>query len=108
MQCRRLQFNSRIREIPWRRDRLPTTVCLGFPGGSDGKESTFSARLGFDPWVGKIPWRREWLPTPVFWPRKFYGQRSLAGYTWGHKESDTIEQLALSFRIMEFHSPKLL
>ena len=24
----------------WRRDMLPTTVFLGFPGGSDGKEST--------------------------------------------------------------------
>ena len=35
----------------------------------------------FDPWVGKIPWRREWLPTPVFLPREFHGQRSLAGYS---------------------------
>ena len=26
-------------EIPWRRDRLPTPVFLGFPGGSDSKES---------------------------------------------------------------------
>ena len=108
MQCRRPWFNSLIREILWRRDRLPTTVFLGFPGSSDGEESTFSARLGFNPWVGKIPWRRERLPTPVFWPGKFHGQRSLAGYTGGHKKSDTIEQLALSFRIMEFHSPKLL
>ena len=24
------------REDPWRRDRLPTPVFLGFPGGSDG------------------------------------------------------------------------
>ena len=31
----------------------------------------------------------EWLPTPVFLPREFPGQRSLAGYSpWGHKESD--------------------
>ena len=45
---------------------------------------------GFDPWVQKILWRREWLPTPVFLPREFNGQRSLAGYTpWGHKELDT-------------------
>ena len=36
-------------------------------------------RPGFHPWVGKIPWRRERLPTPVFLPREFYGQRSLAG-----------------------------
>ena len=28
----------------------------------------------------------------VFLPEKFYGQRSLAGYSpWGHKESDTTE-----------------
>ena len=30
-------------EIPWRRDNLPTPVLLGFPGGSDGKESAFNA-----------------------------------------------------------------
>ena len=40
-------------------------------------------RLGFNPWVGKISWRREWLPTPVFFPREFRGQRSLAGYSSG-------------------------
>ena len=27
-------------KICWRRDRLPTPVFLGFPGGSEGKEST--------------------------------------------------------------------
>ena len=46
-------------------------------------------RPGFDPWVGKIPWRRERLPTPAFRPREFYGLYS----PWGHKESDTTEQL---------------
>ena len=44
-----------------------------------------------------IPWKKEWLPTPIFWPREFYGQRSLVGYSqWGHKESDTTEQFSLS------------
>ena len=39
-----------------------------------------------DPWVRKIPWRRERQPTPVFLPRKFQGQRSLACYSpWGHR-----------------------
>ena len=48
-------------------------------------------------WVGKIPWRREWLPTPVFLPAEFHGQRSLVGYSpWGHRESDTTEQLTLT------------
>ena len=32
-------FNCWVRKIPWRKDRLPTPVFLGFPGGSEGKES---------------------------------------------------------------------
>ena len=48
----------------------------GFPGGSDGKESTCNA----EDQVGKVPWKREWQPTPVFLPGEFHGQRSLAGY----------------------------
>ena len=32
--------DSWIRTFPWRRDRLPTPVFLGFPGGLDSKEST--------------------------------------------------------------------
>ena len=61
---------------------------VGFPGGSDGKESCLQCRRpGFDPWVGKIPWRREWQPTPVFLPEESHGQRSLAGYSpWDHKQ----------------------
>ena len=54
--------------------------------------------IGFKSWIGKIPWRKEWLPTPVFLPGEFHGQRSLAGYSpWGCKQSDTTEQLSLSF-----------
>ena len=53
------------------------------------------SRLGFDPGAGKTPWGRKWQPTLVFLPRKFHRQRSLAGYSpWGHKESDTTEQLS--------------
>ena len=37
--CKRPQFNSWVRKIPWRRNRLPTPVFLGCPGGSAGKES---------------------------------------------------------------------
>ena len=61
-----------LRKIPWRRDRLPTPVFLGFPCGSAGKESSCNAGdLGLIP--GKIPRRRERLPTPVFWPAEFHG-----------------------------------
>ena len=43
-------------EDPWRRDRLPTPVFLGFPGSSDGKESAFIARaLGSLPGLGRSP-----------------------------------------------------
>ena len=67
---------------------------LGFPGGSDGKESVCSAGN-----LGSIPWRREWLHPPVSLPGEFYGQRSLVGYSpWSCKESgtDTTEPLTLS------------
>ena len=43
----------------------------------------------------KVPRRRECLPTPVFLPGEFHGQRSLVGYIWGCKESETTEQLTL-------------
>ena len=38
------------------------------------------------------PRRREWLPAPEFWPGEFHGLYS----PWGHKGSDTTEQLSLS------------
>ena len=68
LQCRRAHLGSWVGKIPWRRDRLPTPVFLGFLGGPDNKESTCN---GLDPWVGKIPWRRAWQLTPVFLPGEF-------------------------------------
>ena len=69
---------------------------LGFPGGSDSKESACNAG-DQGRWVGKMPQRREWQPTPVFLPEEFHGQRSLVKYSpWGCKELDTTEQLTLS------------
>ena len=32
-----------VGKTPWRRNRLPTPVFLGFSGGSDGKESAYNA-----------------------------------------------------------------
>ena len=55
---------------------------MGFPVGSDGKESACNAG---DP--GSIPELERSLgegngqPTPAFLPGESYGQRSLAGYT---------------------------
>ena len=39
MQCRKPGFDSWVGKTHWRRDRLPTPVFLGFPGGSAGKDS---------------------------------------------------------------------
>ena len=56
LQCRRPQFDSWIRIIPWRRDRLPTPVFLGFPGGSAGKKSACNVGdLGSIPELGRSP-----------------------------------------------------
>ena len=76
--------------------RGPCVSSLGFPGGSDRKESTCNARAAGDvgsiPGWGKIPWRMERLPTPVFLPGEFHGWKSLAGYcSEDHRESDITE-----------------
>ena len=43
-------------EDPLEKDRLPTPVVLGFPGGSAGKEPTYSAGgLGSTPGLGRSP-----------------------------------------------------
>ena len=56
LQCRRPQFNSWVGKIPWRRDRLPTPVYLGFPGGSDGEETACPVGdLGSIPQLGRSP-----------------------------------------------------
>ena len=36
-------IDSWVRKSPWRRDKLPTPVFMGFRGGSDSKESVCSA-----------------------------------------------------------------
>ena len=51
MQETPVQFLGRI---PWRRDRLPTVIFLGFPSGSHGKESACNAGdLGSIPRLGR-------------------------------------------------------
>ena len=55
-QCRRPWFNSWVRKISWKKDRLPAPVFMGFPDGSDGKESTCNmGDLGSIPGLGRSP-----------------------------------------------------
>ena len=56
-------FDSWVRKIPCRRDRLPTPVFLGFPCGSAGKESTCNAGdLGSISGLGRCPEEEKGYP----------------------------------------------
>ena len=85
-----------VRKICWRRDRLPTTVFLGFPGGSVGKESAYNVGdLGLIPGLGRSPGGGYENPFQYSWLENPHGQRSLVGFTpWRPKASDTTEQLS--------------
>ena len=69
---------------------------LGFPGGSDGKESTCSSgHLGSIPGLGRSPGGGHGNPLQYSCLENPHEQRSLAGYSpCGWKESDTTEQLS--------------
>ena len=74
-------------QIHWRRDRLPTLVILGFPSGSDGKESTCNAGdLGSIPGLGRSPGEGHGNPLQHSCLENPHGQRSLVGYNpWDHR-----------------------
>ena len=79
--CRRPQFDSWVRKIHCRRDRLPTPVFLGFSGSSDGKESTCNAGdLGLLPGSERFP-----------------GEGNGSPFQWGLKELDMTEWFSLHF-----------
>ena len=54
LQCQRPQVDSWVRKVPWRRDRQPTPVFLGFPGSSDSKEHNVGD-LGWKSGLGRSP-----------------------------------------------------
>ena len=66
---------------------MSSSFQVGFPGGSDGKESACSAEdLGLILRLGRSLGEGsgnllEWQPTPVFLLGEFHGQMSLAGYS---------------------------
>ena len=81
-------------KIPWRRDRLPTSVFLGFPGGSDSKESACNmGDLGLILVLGRSPGGGHGNPLQHAPLENSNRLRSLTGYSLqGHKESDTTER----------------
>ena len=71
---------------------------MGFPGGSDGKESAYSVGdLGSIPGLGRSPGEGHGSPLQYSCLNNPHGQRSLVGYSpWGRKESDMTEQLSMA------------
>ena len=56
LQCWKPGFDPWVGKIPWRRNRPPTTVFLGFPCVSAGKESSCNAGdLSLIPGMGRSP-----------------------------------------------------
>ena len=70
---------------------MMSSLFMGFPFGTVGKETTCQCRrhkkwkrhkrCRFDPCIGKIPWRKAWQPSSVFLPAQSHGQRGLEGYS---------------------------
>ena len=83
-------------------------VIKYFPGGSEGKASVYNVGdLGSSPGLGRSPQERNGNPLQYYCLEKCHGQRSLVGYSlWGHKESDTTEQLHIlinSYKILSIY-----
>ena len=67
-------FEKYIHKSQWFSD-----LSMGFPGGSDGKESACKAGdLGSIPGLGRSPGEGNGNPSLVFLPGEFHGQRLLA------------------------------
>ena len=87
----------------------------GFPGGSDGKESTCNAAdLASIPGLGRSPGGGHGNPLQCSCLENRHGQRNLADNSpWGRKESDMIEWLSIaqhtrSLSIYEFIKEPIL
>ena len=84
-------------------DRLPTPVFLGFPGGSDGKESTCNVGdLGSIPVLAWSPGGGHGNPLQYSCLKNPHEQWNLEGYSsWACKEWDMTEWLSTAQ-----HSPQ--
>ena len=75
-----------------------------FPGGSVGNKSAcIAGDPGSTPGLGRSPGGGHGNPLQYSCLENPHGQGNLAGYSpWSHKESDTAEQLILSFMLFFF------
>ena len=86
--CRRPQFDSWVRNICWRRERLPTPVFLGFPGGSAGKNLPVmrETQVGSLDWEAPLEKGKASHSSILAWRIPWTSPR-------GREELDTIERL---------------
>ena len=69
-----------VQWIPWRRDRLPTPVFLGLPGGSEVKKPPAMQETWVrSPCLGRYPGEGHGNPLQNSCLESPHGQRSLAG-----------------------------
>ena len=79
---------------------------MGFPGGSDVKESSCNAGdLGLIPGLGRYPEGGHGSPLQYCCLENPHGQRSQAGYSpLGRKEPDMTERLGIAYNIYKVDS----
>ena len=84
-------------EDPVEKGQATHSNVLGLPWWLSGKESACNeGDLGLIPGLGRSPGDWKGYPLQYSCLENPHGQRNLAGYSlWGHKESDTTEQLLL-------------
>ena len=104
----------RVEKIPWRRDRPPSPVFLGFPGGSVGKESAWNVEdLGLIPRLGRSPGGEHGNPLQYSCLENPQGQRingrlqcmgsQRFGHAWATKHSTHNESLSKITQQQLFH-----
>ena len=85
-------FDTWVGKVPWRRERLPTPVFLGFPGSSAGKEPANAGDLRLIPGSGRSPGEGKGYPLQYSGLENVMDREAWQATVHGvEKESDTTE-----------------